>query len=119
MRKIIILGMASLFLLTSFNCNINAGEQNVCHKIVTAYSFKSPMISKVNINNTIYDSISIDGAPCSGNPGKPSLPAKGAYILIPQGKTVSGISVSHGEVISLGSGFLVEPMGQAVPLSDA
>ncbi|MCX6667477.1 MAG: C25 family cysteine peptidase [Euryarchaeota archaeon] len=118
MKKIIAIGIISIFLLTSFNGIINAGEQNTDNKITTSYSFKSPVISKVNINNTVYDSISIDGAPCDGNPGEPMLPGRGAYILLPPNSKVSNIVVNPGVMVRLGSGYLVEPAGEPVPLSD-
>jgi len=56
MKKIIILVIVGIILLTSFNSIINAGEQSNSDKIVTVYSFKSPVFSKVDINNIIYDS---------------------------------------------------------------
>ena len=118
MKKIIILGIVSIFLLTSFNSIINAGEENTSDNIITAYSFETPVFSKVDINNTIYDSITIEGAPCIGNPGEPLLPGKGSYILLPPNSKVSNIVVNPGEMISLGSGYLVEPADEPVRLSE-
>lgn len=118
MKKIIILGIVSIFLFTSFNGIINAGEQSSNDKIITAYSFGSPVVSKVNINNTMYDSISIDGASCDGNPGEPCLPVRGSYILLPPNSKVNNIVVNPGQKVSLGSGYLIEPAEKPVPLSD-
>jgi len=118
MKKIIIIGIVSLFLLTSFNAGINAIEQNNDNKIIKSYSFKTPVLSKTNINNTTYDSIIIDDAPCDGNPGEPLLPGRGSYILLPPNSKVSNIVVNPGQKVNLGSGYLVEPAGEPVPLSD-
>ena len=118
MKKIIILGIVSIFLLTSFNSIINAGEENTSNEIITSYSFESPVFSKIDINNTLYDSISIDDAPCGGNPGEPLLPGRGSYILLPSNSKVNNIVVNPGEMICLGSGYLVEPAGEPVPLSE-
>ena len=118
MKKMLVLGILSIFLLTSFNSIINADEENTCAKIIITYSFKSPVISKVNINNTMYDSINIDDTPCDGNPDEPMLPGKGSYILLPPNSRINNIVVNPGEMVSLGSGYLVEPAGESVPLSD-
>lgn len=116
MKKIIILGIISILTLTSFSNFISAVEQTGNDNIITAYSFESPIFSKININNTLYDSISINGAPCDGNPGEPMLPGKGAYILLPPNSQVSNIVVDPGEMICLGSDYLIEPAGEPIPL---
>lgn len=118
MKKIMIFGIIIIFLLTSFNGIINAGEQNINNKISVAYVFESPLISKIDIDNIFYDSITIEGAPCDGNPGEPMLPGKGAYILHPPNSKVKNIIVNPGPVLYLGSGYLLEPAGKPVPLSD-
>jgi len=117
-KKIIGIGITCMFLVTSFSVMASIAEkENSSEKITLNYSFKTPVIVDIDISGSIYDRITIEDAPVCGNSGEPSLPAKGAYILIPQGKTVGIITVDPGEKICLGSGFLVEPVAECVPLS--
>jgi len=118
MNKIIAIGIMGMFLLTSFSVFVTGEDQSNSNQIILGYSFETPVFSKVDINNTIYDSITIEGAPSDGNPGEPLLPRKGSYILLPPNSEVSNIVVNSGERISLGSGYLVEPAGEPVPLSE-
>ena len=117
MKKIIALGIIGMFILTSLSVFVVAEEQNSNDQITLNYAFETPVITDVDIDGTIYDQITIEDAPVCGNPGEPGLPASGVYALIPQGEKISSISVTHGEIICLGSDFLIEPVGQPVPLS--
>jgi hypothetical protein len=98
-----------------FNARENQSSNN---HIVIAYSFETPIVKSVDIYGSIYDEVTIDGTSLSGNPGEPSLPAKGAYILLPQGKKVNEIVVTYDEVVSLGSGFNIRPVAERFPISD-
>jgi len=119
MKKIIAIGTICMFLLTSFSVFVVAENKSTNDKIILDYIFDTPVIENVEIADTIYDQIQLNDAPNCGNLGEPSLPAKGVYVLIPQGEKVSSISVSHGEMINLGSDFLIEPVERSVPLSEA
>lgn len=119
MKKIIAIGIISMFLLTSISVfAITIKEGSNFNSIIMNYSFETPVIATIDINGNIYDQITINGAPCTGNPGEPRLPAKGAYILLPQGEKVKGIVVTHGDKVDLGSRFNIEPVGESVPISD-
>jgi len=118
MKKIIAIGIIGMFLLTSFSVFVIADKKNTCSLITTSYSFETPVIKNIDIDGSVYVRVDMKDAPCGGNPGEPRLPAKGAYILLPQGKRVSDIIVTPGEMVCLGSGFVVEPVEEPVPLSE-
>lgn len=85
--------------------------------VVVSYSFAEPMVKTVEINRTLYAHVSILNLATGGNSGEPSLPIKGAYILLPQNTQVKEIEVVTSQAISLGTGFVVEPCSKPVPLS--
>ena len=87
------------------------------NQISMSYSFKGPTVEKVEEDGTVYDRLIMEDSPCGGNPGEPSLPKKGAKILLPQCTKVSEIKGSHDKPVSLGLGFMVEPVAEPVPLS--
>lgn len=115
MKKLLAFGIL-IILTTSYSIFVIAENSVVNGQISFIYSFDKPSIEKIVIANTSYDLINMNNCPCFGDTGEPSLPAKGAYILIPQGEKVSEIIVTSGENICLGSGFMVEPIAQPVPL---
>ena len=117
MKKIIAIGIIILFLLTSYSVFAIADNENSANQVSVKYSFRTPIVKQVEIGNTMYDQVILQDAPCCGDPGEPCLPARGAYILLPQGTKVNDITVTHGEMVHLGSGFNVEPVGEIVPLS--
>jgi hypothetical protein len=86
--------------------------------IFVKYSFEQPLIDEVTIGDTVYDRVTMQGAPGAGALGEPSLPAQGAYILLPQNTKLDMITIMTGEKIALGSGFKVIPVQQPVPLSE-
>jgi len=71
----------------------------------------------VTIDETTYHRIEMPAAPSGGQVGAPSLPARGARILIPYGQQVDRVEIIPEEKIFLGSGYLVEPVGAPVALS--
>ncbi len=81
------------------------------------FSFEKPIIKPIEIENNCYDRVIMQDAPSSGDLNMPSLPAKRAHILIPQGSHVKEILASSGDCICLGSGFLVEPCSTPLPYS--
>ncbi|RLI62889.1 MAG: hypothetical protein DRO67_06670 [Candidatus Asgardarchaeum californiense] len=82
------------------------------------YSFDEPVIKKVVVGKNEYDMIDMNGLSYGSNPGEPCLPAKGAYILLPQKTKVGKIIATPSEKVFLGSGYKIMPMGNSVPLSD-
>jgi len=115
MRKKLIGFLVCTLLITTVFAFAN--NENSADQFSVKYSFGIPVLENVEIGDTIYDKVILQDAPFSGNAGEPRLPMRGAYILIPQGKKVNDITVTHGERICLGSGFNVEPVGVPFSLS--
>lgn len=118
MKKIMAIGIICSLLVTSFSAFAIANEENGDSELTVMYSFETPIVESVDLNGDLYDRVIMDGVSYSGNPGEPRLPARGANILLPQGTKVNDIKVIPGEMMCLGSGYLVEPIGECVPLSE-
>ncbi len=86
-------------------------------QLTVDYSFKQPVLSKIQIGEQWYDRITMRDCPQGGYPGEPALPATGTHILLPYGTDVVGIEVIIGAGVSLGSDYLIEPVGEPVRLS--
>jgi len=82
------------------------------------YSFERPQITEVTIAGQVYHRISMPDCANGGEVGHPALPACGARILLPSGTTVADLEIVPGERISLGGGYLVEPVGPQFRLSE-
>ncbi|RLF35125.1 MAG: hypothetical protein DRN08_03550, partial [Thermoplasmata archaeon] len=95
----------------------NNNNDEIPREISVTYLFDEPTISSIQIHNTVYDRIFMKNAPCIGNPGEPSLPAKGAYILLPPNCRVIDIKIHTRNRIYLGSGFRITPVGDPIPLA--
>jgi hypothetical protein len=117
-KKIICMGLISLFLLSSFSIYAVADETNDDNVLTINYSFCEPAAQKIIIDNTLYDKVEMKNAPCVGNTGEPLLPAKGAYILIPSQTKCIDIVVSPGEMIHLGTGFNIPPVSEMIPYTE-
>jgi hypothetical protein len=83
--------------------------------ISMTYSFSKPVITQITVDDVIYDQVTIQDAPCSGDPGEPLLPTKGAYLLLPADTKVKSITIT-GERILVGSGLSIIPCGAPIPL---
>jgi len=108
--------IAFILLLTSFSIFTVAQNVNGYEQLLMTYSFESPIIEEIMIDNDPYTRITIEGLSASGNFGNPRLPSDGAYILLPQATSVDDITV-RSESKFLGSGFKVEPVGESIPIS--
>ena len=105
-----------ILILTTFSTITVAKNVNDYEQLSIAYSFETPIIKEIMIENDAYTRITIEGLSASGNYGNPRLPTGGAYILLPQGTCLDNIIVD-GESKFLGSGFNVEPVGELIPIS--
>jgi hypothetical protein len=105
-----------IVLITSFSGMVMASHEQPADSLVMTYSFQSPTLSKISIKNDVYDQILLQNAPCSGNPGEPFLPTKGAYLLLPPNTKVDTIAI-NGEKTFVGSGFKIVPCGKSIPLT--
>ncbi|MBE3137911.1 MAG: PKD domain-containing protein [Thermoplasmata archaeon] len=85
--------------------------------IKLTYSFNSPTIETIDIAGTLYDRVNLLDCYSAGSAGEPKIPSKGAFLLLPPEAKVSEIDIIPGEKIVLGSGLLVEPTSQAIPIS--
>ncbi len=83
------------------------------NQLTLRYMFTAPIIKNVEIGTAFYDQLIMDDAPCMGDPGLPSLPIKGAYILLPQKTKVQDIT-ANGKKIFLGSDFNILPCSKPV-----
>jgi hypothetical protein len=105
-----VLVFASMFSVTS-----TAISEETPDTIIMTYSFPSPVITPISLGDNLYHQVIIQGAPCSGNPGEPLLPTKGAYLLLPADTTIDSITIT-GERTQVGSGLTIVPCGAPVPL---
>ena len=117
MRKIITIGLISIFLMTSFSVFGLTINNDRTIPIIVNYSFKLPLMEKVEIKDTSYDKIVIPETVSIGNPGLPCLPVKGAYILLPRHTSVFNIEVTYDKKICLGSDYVVKPGEKPVFIS--
>ena len=82
------------------------------------YNFDSPSISSIELENTTFDKLILPNCYTAGNPGEPNIPSKGAYILLPPMSKIKNIQVEVKNKINLGFGYNIEPIGEAIPISD-
>jgi hypothetical protein len=81
-------------------------------------AFPVPVIEKVPIGERIFDTVTIDDLPNVGDYGEPIVPVKELRLLIPYGYIVISIDANPGELITLGSGYILRPGSKNVPLSE-
>jgi hypothetical protein len=111
-----VVSISVILFLSLFSVISVATSEPVADSITMTYSFPTPVISKVTLGDVMYDQLLIQDAPCSGNPGEPLLPTKGAYLLLPYNTKVDSITIT-GEKTFVGSGFTIVPCGAPIPLT--
>jgi hypothetical protein len=112
-------GFVTLILLLTMGSALVASENiNRNENITRTYSFDEPQIHQITVNEQIFDQVTMRNAEGAWNPGEPDLPTYCVALLLPQGTTVTGISVQPGTQVMLGIGFIVAPVEQPVTLSD-
>ena len=85
--------------------------------IVVDYTFDMPQVVPVRIDGQEYQRVVMPDAPNGGQVGEPRLPACGATVLLPYGTEAVDVKVSAAETVSLGTGYLIEPVGLPFALS--
>ena len=100
-----------------FSALAQSSQTTLNNDIKLTYSFNSPTIETIDIAGTLYDRVTLLDCYPAGSAGEPKIPSKGAFLLLPPESKVSEIDIIPGEKIVLGSGLLVEPTSQAIPLS--
>jgi hypothetical protein len=112
-------GFVTLVMLLTTGSMLVAGQsRNGYQHITKTYAFSAPQVYQKTIDDQVYDQIIMADAEGAWKVGEPDLPAYGISLLLPQGTIVTDITVQSGNVISLGSGFLVKPTEEPVKLSE-
>ena len=96
---------------------VQSNQVSMDQDVKRTYSFTNPSLETIDIAGTIYDRVTLDDCYPAGSAGEPKIPSKGVFLLLPPESMVSGIEITTGEKIVLGSGFNVEPTSQAIPIS--
>lgn len=81
--------------------------------ITLEYTFEAPTVTPVKIADAIYYRVTMPGTTTGGNAGEPALPASGARALLPLGHEAVAVDIIASDAISLGEGYVVEPV--AIP----
>jgi hypothetical protein len=102
--------------MTSLSVVASASQERPVPSVSIRYSFATPVITKISIANELYDQVTLQGAPCSGNAGDPNLPTKGAYLLLPPNTKVERITIT-GEKHQVASGLRIVPCGVPLPIT--
>ena len=68
---------STILLLMAFSSAVMAGSED-SQILELNYSFERPSISDVEINNFVYDKVTLPNCYTAGNPGEPNMPSKGA-----------------------------------------
>jgi len=110
--------VTTFLLLATCSIFAVAESRNNESQIIKTYSFETPYVNQVTMDNTVYDQIIIPDSLGYGSPGEPNLPAYGVHLLLPHGTDVADIEVVPGEKVFIGSDFNVEPVREPVILSD-
>ncbi|KYK20021.1 hypothetical protein AYK24_04405 [Thermoplasmatales archaeon SG8-52-4] len=93
-------------------------DENNKEIIKLNYSFDTLSIYSIELENSIFDKLSLPNCYTAGNPGEPNIPSKGAYILLPPMSKITNIQIEIKNKENLGFGYNVEPIGEAIPISD-
>ncbi len=109
--------VASISCLMIFSVVTQANLMSLDSDINITYSFDSPSIETIDIAGTLYNKVILPDCYTAGSAGEPMIPSKGVFLLLPPESKVNEITIIPGEKIVLGTGFLVEPTGQAIPIS--
>jgi len=88
---------------------VQSNQVTIERNVKRTYSFNNPILETVDIAGTIYDRVILDDCYSAGSAGEPKIPSKGIFLLLPPDSQVSGIEITTGEKVILGSGFNVEP----------
>ena len=117
-NRLFLKSLLVMFILCFTSLSMISIADETSNEICMTYTFQSPQINQITIESQPYDQIVLTGAPCSANPGEPSLPTKGAYLLIPFQQNVKQVEVT-GEIQYLGPGYHIVPQGEPIPISQS
>jgi Peptidase family C25/Propeptide_C25 len=109
--------IVSISCLMIFSSLAQSNQTILNNDITLSYAFNCPTLDTIDIAGTLYNRVNLLDCYTAGNAGEPKIPSKGAFLLLPPEAKVSEINIIPGEKIILGSGFLIEPTSQAIPMS--
>ncbi|MBN1281245.1 MAG: hypothetical protein JXA00_06315, partial [Candidatus Thermoplasmatota archaeon] len=95
------------------------GESKHIDDLVVDFHFSAPQVEETLIDNIMYHTITMTDTQPSGSAGEPCLPTRGISLLLPQGRTVKDITITKSQKQHVGFGYLIQPVGEPVPLSDS
>jgi hypothetical protein len=109
--------VATIACLMICSVAVQSNQVKVDQDVKKTYFFTTPSLETVDIAGIVYDRVTLEDCYPAGSAGAPKIPSKGVFLLLPPESKVSGIEITTGEKVILGSGFNVEPTSQAIPLS--
>ena len=86
-------------------------------EITLDFTFSTPTLGKIVINNELYDRVTIDGLPNSGGINQPRLPVKPVKVLIPSGREFDSVEVVSKEKSLLELDYALEVGQNIIPLN--
>lgn len=104
-----------ILLLISFLPAISNATYSLEDTIIVSYDFDEPSLDQVSIGDSIFDTIQIDDAVCAADPGKPLLPVKGVYLLLPPKTTYSQIEIFGENQITIDGEYEILPASKPTP----
>jgi len=120
-NQMLIVGMVVILFLSS---SIAVGQNNSTigtncfNDINLELSFIKPTVEKIEINDELFDRITINNLPNSNDLLKPRLPVKPVKILIPYGRELDYVDAVVKDQTFLGTGYDIEVGRNIIPLKD-
>lgn len=114
LKPFIVISIILLLTLSSVTPVVSYSSED---SITVKYSFQEPTLEIIDIEGILYHRVILPDCTPAGKPGEPMIPSKGAYILLPPDSKISNIEISTGKKTLLETKFLIEPMGQPIPLN--
>jgi hypothetical protein len=111
-------GIILVLLIASCSAVAVGQSTNDAQIITKTFTFSTPSIQQITINNNVYDQVIMANAESTSNPGEPNLPSYGVSLLLPQGSTSVDVSVQPGHEVLLGSGYTIDPIEPQVTLEE-
>ena len=102
---------------TIHNPEFNSKETNV-DTLEKTYSFNTPSIKRIDIQNKTFSSVSINGLPNVDDAGMPLLPSMGSYLLIPPNKKILDISIIPSDQKTFTLNHQIQPGEVPIQLND-
>ncbi len=109
MSKLTTVGLVLLF--------VSSFQSVAADQITQSFVFSPPQCEPVEVDGRTFSRITVKGAPSGGQIGQPSLPGRGARILIPNGHAVENIVVEPERPTLMTLDRLVAPVTTPVPLN--